>query len=428
MASVTPILWKHEKNAAGHSPIWLRFADTHRTLYASLSVYINPRFWNDRKREVRKGHPNADQINALIATRLAEAEDERLRLLRQREPVTAEALKTAVANDQSAGTPLCFLRYARDFINELEKRGNVGRYKRENTVFNKFEEFAGSPLPFKNVTSDLLRRYETHLLTNKGNKASTVRGNLKVIKTHFRRAMKEAVVPRDADPFFSYTPPKAKHAERRKLTLAELARLEALDLGERGPKGSSIARTRDYFLFSLYTAGTRFADVARLRCENIVEDVTTDGNRVWRLTYTMGKNGAHHSVKLIPQARKIALLYLDRGDGKPKAPGALLFPMLKPGDLADAQTEWNSIGNQNALVNKYLCQLAERADVKGKLSFHVARHSFADLARRNGWDVYAISKALKHSGLAVTERYLADFDALLVDSKMDELFSTEAET
>ena len=229
-------------------------------------------------------------------------------------------------------------------------------------------------------------------------------------------------MPRDADPFFSYSPPRAKRPERHKLTEAELGRIERLDLGARGPAGPLLSRVRDYFLFSLYTAGMRFADVARLRCENIAEVVTEDGERVWRLTYTMGKTGKRATVKLIPQAQRIALLYLDRGDGRPKPADAFLFPMLEKGETADPKTEWDAIGKQNALVNKYLRKLAEKAEVKGRLSFHVARHSFADLARRRGWDVYAISKALAHSGLAITERYLAGFDGELVDKKMDELF------
>ena len=113
-------------NADGHCPIWLRFSDANRTLYASLGVYVHPRFWNERKSEVRKGHPHAKRINALIQRRLAEAEDERLRLLMDREPVTAEALKAVVANEPSAGVAACFLRYARAFVSELEARGEVG--------------------------------------------------------------------------------------------------------------------------------------------------------------------------------------------------------------------------------------------------------------------------------------------------------------
>ncbi|MEO1629284.1 MAG: site-specific integrase, partial [Bacteroidota bacterium] len=391
MATVTPILRTAKANAEGHSPIWLRFSDTHRSLYASLAVYIHPRYWNERKGEVRKGHPHSDRINALIQRRLSEAEDERLRLLTEREPVTAEALKAAVANEPAAEPSPCFLRYARAFASELERRGQVGRYKRENTILNKLEDFTGAPLPFEKLTPDLLRSYETHLGVEKGNKASTIQGNMKVLRTYFRRAMKEAVVPRDADPFFAYSPPKANRPKRHKLSEAELARLESLDLGERGPEGSLLARVRDYFLFSLYTAGARFADVARLRVENIVEDVTEDEERVLRLTYTMGKTGKRASVKLIAQARRIVRLYLDRGDGKLKASTDFLFPMLEEGDLDDPKGAWNAIGKQNALVNKYLRKLADMADVDGKLSFHVARHSFADLARRRGWDVYSIS-------------------------------------
>ncbi len=92
MATVTPILRTAKARPDGHAPIWLRFSDLRRTVYASLGVYVHPRFWNDRKREVRKGHPHADRINGLIARRLADSEDERLRLRTDRKPVTAEAL------------------------------------------------------------------------------------------------------------------------------------------------------------------------------------------------------------------------------------------------------------------------------------------------------------------------------------------------
>src|SRR5690606_38443280 len=99
LAAVAPLLWPHTENAQGQRPIWLRFSDAHRTLYASLGVYVHPKDWNERKLEVRKGHEHHEKINALIAKRLAEAEDARLQLLIDREPVTAEALKAAVKNE-----------------------------------------------------------------------------------------------------------------------------------------------------------------------------------------------------------------------------------------------------------------------------------------------------------------------------------------
>ncbi len=62
------------------------------------------------------------------------------------------------------------------------------------------------------------------------------------------------------------------------------------------------------------------------------------------------------------------------------------------------------------------------ADLQINLSFHVARHSFADFARRQGMDLYSISKALGHANLKVTETYLESFDHETVDKAMDDLF------
>jgi integrase len=46
---------------------------------------------------------------------------------------------------------------------------------------------------------------------------------------------------------------------------------------------------------------------------------------------------------------------------------------------------------------------------------HTARHTFADLARQGDADLYSISKALGHSSLAITEKYIKGFDQDAVD-------------
>ena len=56
------------------------------------------------------------------------------------------------------------------------------------------------------------------------------------------------------------------------------------------------------------------------------------------------------------------------------------------------------------------------------LTMHVARHSFADMARQSGWSIYDISRALRHSNIAVTESYLSAIDEQAVDTGLDELF------
>ena len=62
------------------------------------------------------------------------------------------------------------------------------------------------------------------------------------------------------------------------------------------------------------------------------------------------------------------------------------------------------------------------AGIDKPLSTHIARHSFADVARSAGWSIYDISKALRHSSVEMTERYLKAFDTAALDDRMNELF------
>lgn len=62
------------------------------------------------------------------------------------------------------------------------------------------------------------------------------------------------------------------------------------------------------------------------------------------------------------------------------------------------------------------------AGIQKHVTTHVARHTFADLARRKGWSVYDISKAMAHSKLRETEVYLANFDHDALDEKLAALF------
>ena len=218
MAKATPVLWKHDPNPEGHLPIWLRFSDARRTLYSSLGVYIHSRFWNPLKRKVRKGHPNADEINALVQKRLAAVEAERIRLLTDGEPITAEALKAVL---QPVKAPGDFFSFADAYVSDLRRRGQVREHRREKAVLKKFRGFTGEPLAFDRITPRLLHEYETHLIEHHGNQASTAASNFRVLKTLFHRAIREGHVAQEKNPFFQFKPRKATRSERPKLTLAK---------------------------------------------------------------------------------------------------------------------------------------------------------------------------------------------------------------
>jgi integrase len=74
------------------------------------------------------------------------------------------------------------------------------------------------------------------------------------------------------------------------------------------------------------------------------------------------------------------------------------------------------------LINKYLKDIATKAEITKTITSHTARHTFADLARQKTDNIYNLSKTLGHSSLKVTEAYLASFDQQAVDDTMDSMF------
>ena len=59
--------------------------------------------------------------------------------------------------------------------------------------------------------------------------------------------------------------------------------------------------------------------------------------------------------------------------------------------------------------------------------FHIARHSFANIARQKNANVYDISNALGHSDIKITETYLSQFDYQSQDKTMAMVFDSSKE-
>ena len=166
--------------------------------------------------------------------------------------------------------------------------------------------------------------------------------------------------------------------------------------------------TRDTFLFSFYCAGIRFGDLCQLIWRNV------EGGR---LEYEMDKTGQRKSIHIPSPATEILDRYGPKTDSD-----SYVFPLLNDSENYTELKLRKKIASCNTIVNRNLKELAKRASIPVKLTFHVSRHSFADYARRQGMDLYSISKALGHSSLQVTEIYLKSFDADTVDEAMQELF------
>ena len=87
---------------------------------------------------------------------------------------------------------------------------------------------------------------------------------------------------------------------------------------------------------------------------------------------------------------------------------------------------YQQISAKNALINKYLKKIAEKAEITTNLTMHISRHAFAHIAQEAGAESYAIKNILGHSNLATTERYMGSFGTSKTDNTLRTLFKKKA--
>ena len=391
----------NKTRADGCAPVYLRVIHARRSHVVSSGVWVEPKHWNPEKQRLRATHPMAKPFNAKLEDLLHKA---------QGAAMHAHTAEAVVAVLDGAGGLADFFD---GMLADLDGAGAYWEAKKYRTLRGKLEAALGKPLAWGMLSRSGLVRFERHLRAPKpggcGNGPNTVRKELARLRHVIQLALRAGALRLDADPFLAYDMPKGRKVVRRRLSADELAKLSGLEL----PFGSRLRTVRDAFLVAYYGSGVRISDVLRLTPESVV--TTDDGAR---LVYRMQKTEKPVAPKLPRAALAVLGPYLEAGRA-----GRYLFPLLKPGDDADPIDLRRRQQAATSKANKALGRLGDLAEIGGAgLSTHVARHSFADAARKSG-DLYAVSKALGHGNLSTTQAYLADFDTDAVDGLTDSLWN-----
>lgn len=393
--TVTPILRESKLKDDGRAPVWIRITANRKSRYISTGIRIEPKYWNDNKNKVRTSHEIAKAYNQKIRQMRLEAEQAAMDL------DTAEAIKARVTGQGGS-----FTEYFESFIEKLRAHDQYWERKKYSTTLNKLQAALGTDIPWRELTPKALRTLERYCREERGNNPNTTRKELSRVRRVVNQAIKEEVFDAGNDPFRIYDLPKRVEPDRRRLSLEEMEALRDLDV----PDGSDLERDRDAFVLAFYGGGIRFSDVCRLRPSMI---------EATRLRYRMMKTDNVVEIALPLPAMQI----VDRWADAHASP--YLIPYLDKGDERDPVHLRKRISVWNQMANRSLKTLAQNAGIANpdSVTFHVARHSFADLARQRSGDIYAVSKALGHSNLNVTERYLSSFDRDAVDNLTDSMWS-----
>ncbi|GAA5522334.1 site-specific integrase [Aliifodinibius salicampi] len=405
--TINLVLFKRKKKKNGEIPIYLRITENRKSRYKSTGISVLPKHWNKERQRIRGTHTRSKVLNDQLEYELLQAEKKKSKL-KLTEKLSADNLKNHISDDKYNS----FINCAERYLEELDEEDRYWEHKRFKVLLGQLKDFMGNKSrAITKVDAELIEKFQNYLLTepkNKegkkvGNSPNTVRRKLRTLKGMFNSLLKAKKIKHD--PFLMVNKVKEEPVEKTKLSLAQIKAIEKLDL----EKESQLWHSRNYFMFSFYNAGIRFGDMCTLKWKNLV-----DG----RLVYKMRKTGSQKSIKQYDQMDKI-LSYYRSDDSKQND---YIFPILDK-KISNSAALQRSISSKNVIVNRDLKKIAGLAEIEANISFHVSRHSFSQYALEQGLGLYEISKALGHSKLKTTERYLKSFDEELLDEGMDKLFN-----
>ncbi len=404
MASSKILLYKSKQKKDGTYPIALRIIKDRKVKYIFFSIWIKEEYWNKEDLRVRKSHPNAARINNLILKKLSEADDLLLDADTNHKDVSSAQVKKSI---KRGGKGASFFALAEERRADYIKMGKHGVAGSDKAKINNFRKFLkGEDINFTDINVHLLEKFKIYLSSFQKVGLRSVMNHLLIIRTLFNKAISDGLVDQKHYPF-GKNKIKIKLPESHKIGLdeEEVKRIIALDLEE----GSTLFHARNKWLFSFYFAGMRISDVLKCKWSDF-----SDG----RLHYRMGKNQKIVSVK-IPDKLGDMLKYYEKDKIKKSD---FVFPDMKTAIMSDSEDVWRKSNTAIKNTNDYLLIIAEKAKIDKKLTNHIARHSFGNIAG-DKISPQMLQKLYRHTDIRTTMGYQANFIHKSADEALDSVIN-----
>ena len=361
---------------------------THKRVIRQITtdIHILPEDWDGKQQGLKQPEANA-ALHSRIQGDITRLRRIVLDLDASGVPYTAEEVVRRFCKPDHTATILAFMQEQIDLLRLCNRLGTAQNYI--NTM-HRFARFLGRDIPIASVTEQLIERFNASLLQC-GVVRNTVSFYMRILRSVYNKAVRNGLVEQTA-PFKNvYT--GIDRTRKRAVGENVIARFIGLDLSRSAP----LALARDLFLFSFYTRGMAFVDMAYLRREHI-----RDG----RIRYVRRKTGQEIVIRVEPEMQRIIERYAC-------GEHPYVFPILKSENPEKAYAEYRiALSYYNRLL-KRLCMLA---GVPQRLSFYTARHSWATAARNHQVPVSVISAGMGHTSERTTQIYLTMLENSLIDN------------
>ena len=292
-------------------------------------------------------------------------------------------------NKSNARFDTSLFNFMQGIIIQLQQMGKQRTSETYLCTLRSFSQFRkNKDVSLDEIDSDLMLMYEAYL-HKRGLVKNSTSFYMRILRAVYNRAV-ERELTLQRYPFKNvYT--GVDKTFKRAMPLKTIKRIKSLDLSN----NQSLSFARDMFLFSFYTRGMSFIDMAYLRKKDLRNSV---------LLYRRRKTGQQLYIRWEKCMQDI----VDRNNPDSKSP--YLLPILK-----FPHCNHNHYRSALARVNRLLKTIAKLIGLEVPLTLYVARHSWASIAKSKNIPISVISKGMGHDSEMTTQIYLSSLDNAVVD-------------
>lgn len=291
-------------------------------------------------------------------------------------------------NRQADGQSL-FL-FMQGIISQLKRLNRIRTSETYAATLSSFMKFRdGQDILLCEIDGDTIMLYEAWLKTN-GNCPNTTSFYMRILRAVYNRAVEKELTEQRHP--FKHVYTGIDKTVKRAIPLKAVKCIKELDLTLK----PHLDYARDMFLFSFYTRGMSFIDMAYLKKSDLKNGI---------LTYRRRKTGQQLTIKWEKRMEEIVTKYAGYSATQ------YLLPIIT-NPLADERKQY-----RNAIfrVNTALKEVARWAALQMPLTMYCARHGWASIAKSKNIPLSVISEGMGHDSEETTRIYLSSLDTSVVD-------------
>ncbi|MBR5988858.1 MAG: site-specific integrase [Prevotella sp.] len=296
-------------------------------------------------------------------------------------------------------------------IAQLKQLGKARTSETYTATLKSFMAFRDEQdVPLDGITSDMMLMYEAYLKTREV-RMNTISFYMRNLRAVYNRAVEKGLTVQNYPFRHVYT--GVDKTVKRAIPIKAIKEMKDLDLAT----NSALDFARDMFMFSFYTRGMSFVDMAYLKKTDIKNGI---------LTYRRRKTGQELTIKWEKCMAEIIAKYPDnktdfllpiikkKGNGRNSESHQACLNGRVVTDEGEAN-ERRQYDNALHLVNYRLKELSTMLKLQRPLTMYVARHSWASAAKAKNVPLSVISEGMGHDSEATTQIYLASLETSVVD-------------